>query len=125
MHSLLTRQLRKAGLDPAGPAAELLRQVAAAYQQYDDDRRMLERSLELSSRELLGANSDLRALLGSLPDLFVRIDDRGIVTGLQGADPHSYFPADRQVMGSEFATLVDPESQYHVAETLGHVRTTG
>lgn len=125
MHSLLTRQLRKAGLDPAGPAAELLRQVAAAYQQYDDERRMLERSLELSSRELLGANSDLRALLGSLPDLFVRIDDRGVVTGLQGASPQAYFPRDRQVMGSEFATLVDPESKYHVAETLGHVRTTG
>jgi signal transduction histidine kinase/CheY-like chemotaxis protein/PAS domain-containing protein len=125
MHSLLARQLRKAGLDPTGPAVELVRLVDAAYDQYDDDRRMLERSLELSSRELLGANSDLRALLGSLPDLFVRIDDRGVVTDLQGAAPQDYFPEATPIVGRGFSSLVDPASQAAVERAIAAARADG
>jgi two-component system cell cycle sensor histidine kinase/response regulator CckA len=63
MHSLLERQLRRL-LTPelrANPAvAELLVAVDEAYRQSDSDREMLERSLDLSSRELLQANEELR-----------------------------------------------------------------
>lgn len=49
-----------------------IRAVSDAYTQADDDRRMLERSLELTSQELLGANSAMRAmyerLIYSSPD---------------------------------------------------------
>ncbi|MBK8248514.1 MAG: response regulator [Gemmatimonadetes bacterium] len=125
MHSLLARQLRKVGLDPMSSVSEFVRLVDAAYAQYDDERRMLERSLELSSRELLGANSDLRALLGSLPDLFVRIDDRGIVTDLQGAAPQDYFPHATAIVGRAFATLVDVDSRAGVDEAIAAARTDG
>lgn len=57
MHQLLRRQLKKHA--PVGPDevpaewARLLEAVSAAYDQNDSDRAMLERSLELSSAELL------------------------------------------------------------------------
>ena len=64
MHSLLARQLRRLlppelRTDPA--IARLLEAVDEAYRQSDTDRVLLERSLDLSSRELLQANEELRA----------------------------------------------------------------
>lgn len=55
MHRLLRRQLRKhLGVEDEVPAAlkSFLAAVDAAYADFDSDRAMLERSLELSSKEL-------------------------------------------------------------------------
>lgn len=63
MHSLLERQLRRflPGELASNPALEgFLAAVDDAYRQSDTDRAMLERSLELSSGELLQANEELR-----------------------------------------------------------------
>lgn len=64
MHRLLRRQLRR-HLDEQEPLpedlAQLLGAVSEAYAQADDDRILLERSLELTSQELLQRNSELRA----------------------------------------------------------------
>ncbi len=125
MHSLLARQLRKSGYVPGGPADAILAMVDAAYAQYDDDRRMLERSLELSSRELLGANSDLRALLGALPDLFVRLDADGVVTDVQGPPPAEYFPGATVLRGRSFQELLAPADREAITSTLARVRTGG
>ncbi len=62
-HSLLKRQIKRIFGDlehipkEMGPFIEA---VDRAYLEADDDRRMLERSLDLSSRELLEANEQLR-----------------------------------------------------------------
>jgi signal transduction histidine kinase len=62
MHRLLERQLRRLGLQPAGPGwDEFLAAVDAAYSQADRDRALVERSLELASQELLTRNRELRA----------------------------------------------------------------
>jgi signal transduction histidine kinase/CheY-like chemotaxis protein len=64
MHTLLRRQIKKFFGDVGNvppECAAFLRAIEQAYQQYDDDHEMIERSLDLSSRELLQANSDLRA----------------------------------------------------------------
>ena len=55
MHRLLRRQLRKhLGVEDEVPAAlqPFVAAVDAAYADFDSDRAMLERSLELSSKEL-------------------------------------------------------------------------
>src|ERR1043166_993008 len=90
MHSLLARQLKKAGLaDPGvGPSLEAwlagLRRVNQSYTQSDQDRYLLERSLDLSSREMqelsgsLGAERDrLTAILDSLGDGLCALDPAG------------------------------------------------
>ncbi len=75
MHSLLKRQIKRYLGNPDSFPQEWQPFIAAvndAYVQSDVDRAMLERSLELSSQELLAANSKLRAvyerLIDSSPD---------------------------------------------------------
>jgi PAS domain S-box-containing protein len=75
MHSLLKRQIKRHLGSPDSFPQEWQPFIAAvndAYMQSDADRAMLERSLELSSQELLAANSKLRAvyerLIDSSPD---------------------------------------------------------
>jgi PAS domain S-box-containing protein len=68
-HSLLKRQLKRYFGDPATIPAEwqgFLAAVNDAYHQSDTDRGMLERSLELTSQELLLANSEMRAVFARL-----------------------------------------------------------
>lgn len=87
MHRLLKRQLRRcfaADAEVPPETAQLLDMVDRAYAQNDEDRAMLERSLELSSDELLEANGELNALFSSLPDLFVRVDRHAVVVDLRG-----------------------------------------
>src|SRR5262245_33680570 len=69
MHSLLRRQLKRYFGDPDALPPQWQRFIAAvddAYRQSDIDRDMLERSLELTSQELLQANSEMRAVFERL-----------------------------------------------------------
>jgi len=65
MHRLLERQmkrwLRGDGTSSPDEYRVFLEAVDQAYRAFDEDRSMLERSLELSSQELLAANSELVA----------------------------------------------------------------
>ncbi len=76
MHSLLERQLRRLlspELRASRELAPLLAAIDEAYRQSDSDRVLLERSLDLSSRELLQANEELR---NSSRVLAAGLDDR-------------------------------------------------
>ncbi len=69
MHSLLKRQLKRYfGQEFSIPDEwqGFINAVNNAYRESDLDREMLERSLELSSQELLQVNSELRALIAEL-----------------------------------------------------------
>jgi diguanylate cyclase (GGDEF)-like protein/PAS domain S-box-containing protein len=64
LHSLLARQLKRGNGDLSAVPDEwraFVEAVDEAYRQFDEDRIMLERSLDLSSQELLQANADLQA----------------------------------------------------------------
>lgn len=89
MHGLLRRQLRHHGIDlpPGDTRCEaFLQAVSSAYEAFDEDRVTLERSLELSSQELLEANRELRtnsellrATLESTADGILAVDAEGRV----------------------------------------------
>jgi PAS domain S-box-containing protein len=69
MHKLLSRQLGKVfGREGEIPEAlvPFLEEVDAAYRQADHDRILLERSLDLTSTELLEANRELRTYASDL-----------------------------------------------------------
>ena len=69
IHRLLQRQLKRFFGDSANLPANCQDFVAAvndAYQQADEDRSRLERSLELSSQELLQANAKMQVLLNTV-----------------------------------------------------------
>lgn len=62
MHRLLQRQLKRyiGSTDLPQAWQAFINAIDAAYQQTDDDRALLERSLELTSQELLDRNEQLR-----------------------------------------------------------------
>lgn len=63
MHRILQRQVRKIfGESPelTPEVKRLLEAVDETYQHFDEDRKLIERSLELSSKELVESNRKLR-----------------------------------------------------------------
>src|SRR4029453_12859340 len=78
MHRLLRRQLRKhLGGEDEVPAAlqPFVAAVDAAYADLDSDRAMLERSLELSSKELSDARDEATAARRRLTDALESISE--------------------------------------------------
>ena len=78
MHRLLRRQLRKyLGVDDEVPAPlqAFVAAVNAAYADLDSDRAMLERSLELSSKELSDARDEATAARRRLTDALESISE--------------------------------------------------
>ena len=78
MHRLLRRQLRKyLGVEDDVPAAlrRFIGAVDAAYADFDSDRAMLERSLELSSKEQSDARDEATAARRRLTDALESISE--------------------------------------------------
>ncbi|OOZ35930.1 hypothetical protein [Solemya velesiana gill symbiont] len=108
MHRLLSRQLRKLGLDTSSTPttkqlANLLQRVSETYQQADDDRYLLERSLQISSDEMqamfqqqkASAEGRLQALVNALPDIVFMLDEEGsYVEIVAGEEEGLYLPAE-------------------------------
>ena len=69
-NSLLKRQIKKsfgAAFHVPVQWEKFIEAVDAAYKEFDTDRTMLERSIDLSSQELLQANSEMRAIFHAIP----------------------------------------------------------
>jgi PAS domain-containing protein len=78
MHRLLRRQLRKyLGVEDEAPALlkPFVAAVDTAYADFDSDRAMLERSLELSSKELSDARDQATEARGRLTDALESISE--------------------------------------------------
>jgi len=88
--SLLKRQLKRCFGDEFDIPAEwqcFIAAVDSAYAEFDVDRDLLERSLDVSSQELMELNSEIRAILQAIPDLVFRLDEQGTVLSVKaGAD---------------------------------------
>ncbi len=105
-HSLLQRQLRKQfGGEIPSYLAAFIGMVDAAYHEFDADRAMVERSLELSSRELLQANSNIRAVLAALPDLYVLVNENDIIVDYQAGDNVDIAARAEQVIGDPIQAM--------------------
>jgi len=110
LHPLLARQLGRAfGSAAAAPAglATLLGQISASYNQFDQDRRLTDHVMELSSSELTAANSTLLAqnlrneeLLARLRQTIARLHPDAPASGdhdlIHVADEIERLVADRQ-----------------------------
>lgn len=81
-HNLLKRQIKRhlgEGREIPAEWESLLQAIDEAYTEADMEREMLERTLELSSQELFEANSQMRAVFESIPDLLFRLDQQGTI----------------------------------------------
>jgi signal transduction histidine kinase len=84
--SLLKRQLKRCfGGDFSIPVEwqGFVAAVDSAYAEFEVDRQLMERSLEVSSQELLEANSEIRAIFQAIPDLVFRLDCEGTILSVK------------------------------------------
>lgn len=125
MHSLLGRQLKKFFGNCDNVPKELQEIVAAineAYISFDADRLLLERSIGISSQELLQINSQMRSIFQAIPDLFLRIDAGGKILEYnmppQGAFNH--IPPE-EIVGKSIYLLFGPQASSQLERTIRRV----
>jgi signal transduction histidine kinase len=111
MHSLLKRQLKRCfgeGFTFPDQYQPFLEAIDAAYKESDTDREMLERSLELSSQELLHANSEMRAVFQAIPDLLFRIDYDGRILDFKAGTANDLLIPARELFGKRIYDVPSP-----------------
>jgi PAS domain S-box-containing protein len=127
-HSLLARQIRRHfGSEDAIPAGlqAFLEAVDAAYRQSDADRALLERSMDLSSQELMQANSDMRAIFQAIPDLFFRFTADGTILDCKaGAAADLILPVEA-LIGKRIQGIPVPDVGAAFAEAICQVQAGG
>jgi PAS domain S-box-containing protein len=104
---------------------DLLDAVDRAYREFDDDRVMLERSLEMSSSELLVANVRMRAAFEALPDLFLHFDGDGRLLAVEGGGPREARLSAALRMGDRLQTLAVPALARALMQAAERSRRTG
>ncbi len=128
LHSLLRRQLtRVLGTDTLIPEAwrPVVDAVDAAYRQFDSDRRMLERSLDLSSQELLQANAELRGLFQAFPDVSFRLRADGTILDQRGGGRPETQDRPEELIGKHVSDLVSVEEASRFECAIRRVCETG
>lgn len=112
MHRLLARQVKKLGMQSHTPPdasqwAILLDRISDAYQQADNDRYTLERSLQISSDEMqemfqrqkATTEGRLQALVNALPDLVFMLDEDGRHVEVIAGDANKLFRPVAEIKG--------------------------
>ncbi|MCX5815856.1 MAG: PAS domain S-box protein [Proteobacteria bacterium] len=126
-HSLLRRQLKKIFGEPVTIPEKWQRFIDAvdtAYKEFDTDRNMLERSLELSSQELLQANSEMRIIFEALPDLFFRLDYEGTILDCKAGNSADLYISREKIIGSKIFGIPVPEVGAKFKEAMQQVQNT-
>jgi PAS domain S-box-containing protein len=124
MHSLLQRQLKRHFGDPSCIPTEwqsFLQSVNEAYQGFDADRAMLERSLELSSQELLDANSEMRAVFDAIPDLVFRINRDGVILKVKAGNANDLMSRREDLIGKRIQDTPLKNIARQFSETIQRV----
>jgi PAS domain S-box-containing protein len=102
MHSLLARQIKRYFGETFHVLPEWEKFIAAvddAYREFDTDREMLERSLDLSSGELLLANAEMRAFFRAIPDILFRIDNDGVILDYKAGSTVDFLMNPKEMLG--------------------------
>ena len=126
MHSLLQRQVERIFGGSEGVPSSLSSFLAAVEETYsalDHERIELQRSLELSSTELLRSNSEMRGIFQALPDLFFRLDANGIVLDVKGKDAGFLMPP-HELLGKGLDQISDAKLSADFLQAVKRVRET-
>jgi two-component system cell cycle sensor histidine kinase/response regulator CckA len=123
---LLDRQLRSHFGATSGFSAELegfVTAVEAAYRERESDYALLERSLELSSQELLQANSEMRVIIQAFPDLFFWLTPDGAITGCRARDEADLMSDPASLIGRRIQDLPGVQARDVFQSALAQVAT--
>ena len=102
MHDLLKSQLRSHFGELSEVPASLkpfLDEVHASYERLERERHTLEQSLGQSFKELRRTNRELRAIFKAFPDLFLWVDEEGVITDVHSANEEDLSPPEGKLLG--------------------------
>jgi len=126
-HSLLRRQLKRI-LGDEFPITDVWRKfidtVDNAYREFDTDRTMLERSLELSSQELLHINAEMRAIFEAMPDLFFRLTLDGTILDCKAGNTYDLYLSREKIIGSNILKMPGKEVREKFKDAINMVKDT-
>jgi two-component system, cell cycle sensor histidine kinase and response regulator CckA len=125
LHSLLKRQIKLhfGGRDVPQELQAFIDSVNAAYCEFDVDRGMLERSLELSSQEMLRTNAEMRAVFHALPDMLFVIDGNGTILDHKGLSTADVYPfGGKSLVGKRIQDIPLPEVADKFRDALAAVK---
>ncbi len=105
-HPLLVRQLKKYPEGDALKESPFLNAVNETYLSSDDERRLMERSLEISSQELMSKTSQMRAIFEAFPDIFLRIDLDGKILDYKSASINIAKILPQQLIGQRIQDIL-------------------
>jgi two-component system cell cycle sensor histidine kinase/response regulator CckA len=124
-HSLLKRQLKKyfgASFHIPREWEGFIEAIDDAYREFDTDRAMLERSLDLSSQELFQANSEMRAILQAIPDLMFRFDYDGTILDYKAADATDFYLPSEKLIGKRIQDVPPEHAGRKFYEALKQIK---
>jgi PAS domain S-box-containing protein len=127
IHSLLKRQLKKsfgAAFHVPAQWERFIEAVDTAYKEFDADRTMLERSLDLSSQELLQANSEMRAIFQAIPDLLFRLSNDGTILECKVGGTSDLYLSAEELMGRRIQDVPPEAAGSRFAEAVRLVGET-
>lgn len=127
MHSLLKRQLILHFGDSfsvPGEWRKFLDAVSNSYFDFEGSCEMLERSLELSSAELLGASSEMMAFLQAVPDLLFRLDSDGTILDCKASDTTDFFVSPTELFGRKVHEVASGQVVGKLLEAVERVNET-
>jgi len=124
MHSLLKRQLKRhfgEGFEVPEQWRGFIAQIDDAYREFDADREMLEHSLDLSSQELLGANTEMRAVFQAIPDVVFRVDHQGTILDIKAGAASDLMGRRQDLVGKRIQKVPLKEAACEFARALSIV----
>lgn len=124
IHNLLRRQMKHHFGDNFAVPEEwrgFIEAVNNAYWESDSDRSMLERALDLSSQELLQANSEMRAVIAAFPDVFLWIDYEGTVLDFKAGSTTKLFLM-RNMVGNKIQDIITEATGSKFTEAIRYVK---
>jgi PAS domain S-box-containing protein len=125
MHKLLERQLKKALRSSADNKVDydiLLDMVNATYEEFDRERRLTDRSMELVSKELLKLNRKIReqnearvqAIMDNVIDGIVTVNENSII--------ESFNPSAEQIFGYSATDIIGQSIDKLIPELGKYIR---
>jgi signal transduction histidine kinase len=126
VHTLLARQLRRqfGSDDPPDELGAFIKAVAETYEQFEADRLLLERSVELSSRELVQTNAELHAIVRAFPDIFLWMDSAGTILGCRSRTGDDLLLPAHRMTGGSVHRIPDRGVRDLFVSTMEKVRST-
>ena len=86
---------------------------------------MIERSLELSSQELLQANSEVRVIFEAFPDLFLRLNADGVILSCKTGSDMSFILPASELLGKRIQEIPCNPVANNFTDAVRQVQETG